>query len=169
MELKYTTHTEVIQDYLGTHEELVEAVATGATISFFDGGFEVDTIILEQDVPVIFPESKKINYIEEDYTYYSFDEDGNEIEKTKIIMVPEYTEDFDLVYIQKTWDEYTINYKSTNDGKSLIKSTGVVGNSKNYRGKIGSNLLYLFINHFGIDNILTKSDFYSLVFKEIEE
>ncbi len=106
-ELNYTKHTEEVEDYLGTEDEIQEAVAAEYAINGFKGGFLVAESYLTTEVPEDFansstPQTTEEEYEEEVITYN--EETGEEIistvTKTKTVTVYEDDEET-LVYRQK--------------------------------------------------------------------
>jgi hypothetical protein len=168
-ELNYDKKTIIVKDYIGTHEELIEAITTEVIINKFRGGFEVNDDILNQDIPETFTNSKKISIVDKEVEYetITFDENGVEtiITNTKTIREYELDEEGNHNRINKTWRDYAIHFPSLTFGKTLIMASNVLNSNNNYDGSIHSVDLYLWINELGVDNILTKSDFYSLVKK----
>jgi hypothetical protein len=131
--LSYTSHPEIIKDYAGTEQELQTAIAAGDNIINFRGGFEVDASILDQLVPQI---CVGITVIDEESGEERID--------------------------NKTWGEYCRCHESINEGKVLVEATPPVDANKNCNDSIQSEELYKWIEALGVENIHTRSNFWSL-------
>lgn len=137
--LSYTSHTEVIKDYLGTEQELQDAIIAGVEISNFQGGFEIDIAKLDEIVPSHFE------------GMISLDENENEI------------------ISDRKWWTYARLHESINEGKVLIECTGYIKNpdTMNCQDVILSEELYKWIAELGAESIHTKSIWKSL--RKIED
>ena len=168
-ELNYTSRevTTTVKDFVGTEEELREAIALQVPINKFKGGFLVDESYREALVPTEFLDSMKINYITEirnvERTVWSENlEEEPTIESTPMeFQVPELDEQGEVVMVQKTWKEYVMIFDSVEEGKICISAQPPISPRGNWYGRIVSEELYKWIELFGSENIHTKSNFES--------
>jgi len=151
------------------HDELLEWISNEDEINNFVGCFELDSNISEQEVPDTFPNNKLPNMITEEYTETIIDpETEEETIITKTREVVETDDEGEVVYRIKKWNEYAIIRESVNNGKVLL----VLG-ERNYplmnrQDTVKSEEFYLWVNHFGTDNIKTKSEYISLIKRDKE-
>jgi len=150
------------------HAQLVEAINNGAIIEDFWGGAESPVAILEEDVPVEFPNSQKVEMEEETYEEEecSFDEETGEevcvmVEKTRL--VPVLDDEGEPVMVQKLWKEYCTNYRISIDETTVCFKVGYTDTHGNLLHKVTNDELRLWITQFNIDNIIVYKDWKTLI------
>ncbi len=150
------------------HAQLVKAIDNNAEIVDFWGGCEGAIGLLETDVPVEFPNSKKVKMEEETYEEEecSFDEPSGEevcvmVEKTRL--VPVLDDEGEPVMIQKLWKEYCTNYRISVDGKTVLFKVGYTDSHGNLLHIVTNDELRLWINLFGIEKTTVYKDWKALI------
>lgn len=143
-----------------THEDMVSRYHEGNYPIDFIGGIEITAEESLSLVPKSFPNSSKLVYEEYEDTEMYFDEKTME-EKTRPIIKNrvKVDEDGDNVTEQKNWIEYSgVRGKlrdSINDKKIL--EVGYRNHNSN-KSRVDENTFKRFADHFGIENIMTKSE-----------
>jgi len=115
-----------------THDKLVEWVNNGDEIIGFIGWVEVSEDILDELVPDVFPNNRLVEY----------DDEGNVVSEKQL-----------------TFREYVggLYHNSINAGKILLP-VGKRDEHGNRGSVLGNDELMVWINYFGIENIIVKDD-----------
>lgn len=148
-------------------DKLIELLDNGTPFINFVGGVEVDTDVLEEEVPEDFINSKTPVMIEEEYTrpLSYIDEDGEEVitTETGIRMVSSLDKEGEPIMRQMKFKEYCLYIQSLDASKAILRVVNKIGN--NY---IGCNEKHVksFSNRFGKENILTKHIVNELIHSE---
>jgi len=130
-----------------THSEMVIAINNNEEINDFQGGVILTDIELDELVPSNFPNSRNI-------TGYDKDEEP--------------------IYVQKTWLEYSGREDKnrllrTEDGNYLIHLGVRVSPRCSRYTRLLNDEFRLWVAWFGVDRILTKSEFSNAIFREDNE
>ncbi len=147
-----------------THEEVAQWISDNDIINNFIGWVEVIDSFVMENVPSDFPDYQVQETKEVEETYV--DEAGEE--QTRTIIESVVDDNGNPVMRSKTWEEYvgSLIHKSVNEGKVLIP-VGHRDVNGNRLKPVGNAEFRIWVEHFGISNILTKSEGKSLI--EVEE
>lgn len=66
-----------------------------------------------------------------------------------------------------TWEQYSRTFPSVNEGKSLIQ-VGHCDTNGNFQKPIPASEFTTWADHWGVENLLTKSNFSILLYREFE-
>ena len=157
-----------------THEEFKNWIDNDEPIIGFIGGVLTTPAMLDNKVPSAFPnnlEVKTEEYTEEEEVE-EFDEETGEVTtktitvtKTRVVTEAGVDEDGKEtqvpVMVKREWQEYVgglIRYSL--DGTQVVLPLGERNKNGNRHSIVGDTELRAWVGKFGIDNILTKSEYY---------
>jgi len=147
-----------------SHQEFIDAYRSEVAIIGFIGAVKIDNKKLNSLVPVDFINSSKPIMIQERYKVPGIDKDGNEIEVDAYRMIPSLDKEGDVITEQKSWSEYSISQDSIDN--NILLSIGARDSNGNRHSVLKDEELRQWINYFGVDKVLTKSEYHNQIKKE---
>ena len=156
-----------------THDELVEWLANGDIINGFIGGVLTTASMLDNKVTAAFPGNLQVQM--EKYTVeepvVTFDEETGEettstITVTKTRAVTETIDGEEVPVMEKMeWQDYTLAHVAL-DGETAVLAVGKRNKHKNRHSPVTNEELRAFVDKFGIENILTRSEYHDILKSE---